>query len=141
VVLYGDEIGMVEDLGREGRMAVRTPMDWDAVAEQRRTPDSLLGFIRRLAHQRRETPELGWGASTLIESEPAALFAHRADWQDSTVYAVHNLSDEPVAAELDLGADATGVDDLLELREHRVEGGRLRVELGAYGYLWLRARP
>jgi hypothetical protein len=32
-----------------------------------------------------------------------------------------------------------GVDDLLELREHRVEGGRLRVELGPYGCLWLRA--
>ena len=116
--------------GARAASGVRSPMDWDAVAEQRRTPDSLLGVIRRLAHQRRETPELGWGASTLIESEPAALFAHRADWQDSTVYAVHNLWDEPVAAELDLGGDATGVNDLLELRERRVEGGRLRVELG-----------
>ena len=32
-----------------------------------------------------------------------------------------------------------GVDDLLELRDHHVDGGRLRVELDAYGYLWLRA--
>ena len=61
VLLYGDEIGMVEDLAREGRMSVRTPMQWGAVAEQRRKPDSLLGFVRRLAHERRETPELGWG--------------------------------------------------------------------------------
>jgi hypothetical protein len=52
---------------------------------------------------------------------------------------VHNLSAEPVAAELDLGEGVEGVDDLLELREHRVDGGRLRVELDAYGYLWLRA--
>ena len=36
-------------------------------------------------------------------------------------------------------SDVDGVDDLLELREHQVEGGRLRVELDAYGYLWLRA--
>ena len=139
VMLYGDEIGMVEDLAREGRMSVRTPMRWDAVAEQERTSDSLLRFVRRLAHQRREAPELGWGVSTLIENEPEALFARRSDWQGSTVFVVHNLSAEPVAAELDLGDDVEGVDDLLELRDHHVEGGRLRVELGAYGYLWLRA--
>ena len=54
--------------------------------------------------------------------------------------AIHNLDDARVAAELDLGGGVTAVDDLLELREHRVEGGRLRVELGPYGYLWLRAR-
>ena len=45
VILYGDEIGMVEDLGREGRMAVRVPMEWDEVAEQRRDDDSLLRFM------------------------------------------------------------------------------------------------
>ena len=139
VMLYGDEIGMVEDLAREGRMSVRTPMRWDVVAEQERTSDSLLRFVRRLAHQRREAPELGWGVSTLIENEPEALFARRSDWQGSTVFVVHNLSGAPVAAELDLGEDVEGVDDLLELRDHHVEGGRLRVELGAYGYLWLRA--
>ena len=68
------------------------------------------------------------------------LFAHRCDWNGSSVFAVHNLSGRKVAAELALGDDVTGVDDLLELREHRVKGGKLRVELGAYGYLWLRAR-
>ena len=86
-------------------MSVRTPMQWSAVAEQERTPDSLLRFVRRLAHQRREAPELGWGVSTLIENEPEALFARRSDWQGSTVFVVHNLSAEPVAAELDLGED------------------------------------
>jgi glycosidase len=109
------------------------------VAAQRRAPDSLLAFLTRLIHRRRETPELGWGASRLIENEPPALFAHRCDWQDSTVFAVHNLSGEPVEAELDLGDGVTGAEDLLELREHRVDGGRLRVRLAAYGYLWLRA--
>jgi glycosidase len=139
VMLYGDEIGMVEDLRREGRMSVRTPMQWSDVAEQERTSDSLLRFVRRLAHERREAPELGWGVSTLIENEPVPLFARRSDWQGSTVFVVHNLSAEPVAAELDLGEDVVGVDDLLELRDHHVAGGRLRVELDGYGYLWLRA--
>jgi glycosidase len=121
-------------------MSVRTPMRWDMVAEQRREPDSLLAFVRRLAHERREAPEIGWGTSTLIENEPPALLARRSDWQDSTVFAVHNLSPEPVATELDLGRDVRGVEDLLDRREHRVEGGSLRVALDGYGHLWLRAR-
>jgi trehalose synthase len=168
VILYGDEIGMGENLELDGRMSVRTPMQWAAersggfsaaapeqlvrplpggsfgpdrvnVADQRREPDSLLRFMSRLVHQRRDTPELGFGQSTLIENEPPALFAQRADWQGSTVFTVHNLSDERVGAELDLGEDVVDVEDLLELREHRVDGGRLRIELDGYGYLWLRA--
>jgi len=169
VMLYGDEIGMGENLALEGRMSVRTPMQWAPgptagfsaagperlvrplpggefspehvnVADQRHSPDTLLAFMSRLIHRRRETPELGFGASTLLENDPPALVAHRCDWQDSTVYTMHNLSGEPVAAELDLGDDVVGVDDLMELREHHVERGRLPVELDAYGYLWLRAR-
>jgi maltose alpha-D-glucosyltransferase/alpha-amylase len=168
VLLYGDEIGQGEQLALDGRMSVRTPMQWAPgptggfstaepgrlvrplpggdfgpdrvnVAVQRREPGSLLAFITRLVHRRREAPELGLGASTLLENEPPALFAHRCDWQGSSVFAIHNLSDGTVTAELDLGGDVTGVDDLLELREHDVEGGKLRVELDAYGYLWLRA--
>jgi glycosidase len=140
VVLYGDEIGMVEDLGIEGRMAVRLPMDWAAVAEQRRDADSLQRFMTRLFHQRRDTPELGWGESRLIENDPPSLFAHRSDWQGSTVFTIHNLSEEAVEYDLELGDGVDGVDDLLELREHEVDEGRLRVRLAAYGYLWLRAR-
>jgi glycosidase len=169
VLFYGDEIGMGEDLELDGRMSVRTPMQWSpgptadfsaadpqrlvrpivhgrfgpeavSVAAQQRAPDSLMRFMQRLIHQRRETPELGWGVSTLIESEPPALFVRRSDWQDSTVITVHNLSGGPVSAELELGDDIDGVDDLLELREHRVDRGRLALELGTYGYLWLRAR-
>ena len=169
VVLYGDEIGMGEDLDLDGRMSVRTPMQWSpgptagfsaadrqrlvrpvvdgafgsaavSVAAQQRQPDSLMRFMQRLIHERREAPELGWGVSTLIENEPPALLARRSDWQASTVIAVHNLSGEPLTTELELGDDVIGVDDLLELREHRVHRGRLTLNLDAYGYLWLRAR-
>ena len=139
VILYGDEIGMVEDLAIEGRMAVRTPMEWDVVADQRRDADSLLHFMTRLAHRRHDTPEFGWGTSRLIENDPPALFAHRSDWEGSTVFAIHNLSSETVEYDLDLGEGVDGVDDLLELREHEVQDGRLHLRLDAFGYLWLRA--
>ena len=169
VMLYGDEIGMGEDLELDGRMSVRTPMQWAAgptggfsgaapdqlvrpladgafgpdcvnVAAQRREGDSLLRFMSRLIHQRRDTPELGWGECTLIENEPPALFAQRSDWQGSTVFVVHNLSAEPVSAELELDADVVDVDDLLELREHTVDRRpaasrprRLRLPVAARG--------
>jgi glycosidase len=111
-----------------------------SVAAQGRSQDSLLRFLTRLLHVRREAPELGWGPSTLLENDPPAVLAHRCDWQASTVVTVHNLSGSRVAADLDLGAEAAGVDDLLEAREHHVQGGRLRVDLDPYGYLWLRMR-
>ena len=136
VLLYGDEIAIADDLSREGRMAVRVPMDWEEVARQRRDRDSLLAFTTRLMHARRRAPELGWGESTLLENEPPELFAHRCDWEGSAVIAVHNLSERPVEAELEVGAGA--VEDLLEPRDHTVTDGRLRVQLDAYGYLWLR---
>jgi trehalose synthase len=164
VMLYGDEIGMGEDLELDGRMSVRTPMQWSpgpgagfsdapperlvrpiapgdlSVADQRREPDSLLHFLTRLIRARREAPELGWGKSTLLENDPPALLAHRCDWQDSSVVTVHNLSASPVSAELDLGEDVERVEDLLEHREHEVDGSRLSVELAPYGFLWLRMR-
>jgi trehalose synthase len=140
MLLYGDEIGLGEDLAREGRMAVRIPMDWDAVAEQRRDRDSLLEWMRRLLWCRRDAPEIGWGTATLIETAATSLFAQRVDWQGSTVVTVHNLGEDEAEADLELGDDVKGIDDLLELREHDLRKGRLHVKLARYGYLWLRLR-
>src|SRR4051794_20092075 len=170
VVLYGDEIGMGENFSLEGRMAVRVPMQWsdDAnggfstaakndlvrplvkgefgpervnVTQQRRDDDSLLNWMERLIRRRHESPEFGWGTVTLLETRAPALFAHRCDWDDSTVVAVHNLGEERAEATLDLGDDVVGVDDMLEARDHDLaKRGQLKVRLGRYGYLWLRVR-
>jgi trehalose synthase len=168
IVFYGDEIGMGENLAIEDRYAVRTPMQWSPerhggfteagepvrplpggdfapehvnVYAQRRDPGSLLSHLQRLALARRQRPELGWGAVTLIESEPPSLLCHRADWEGSTVVAVHNLGDEAASTTLELGEDVRGADDILEGRSLEVlDRGRLEVHLGAYGYLWLHLR-
>jgi glycosidase len=77
----------------------------------------------------------------LLETDDPAVFAHRCDSDDGTVIAVHNLGDGAVEAAFELGDDVTGVDDLLEARDHKVrKGGRLEVKLARYGYLWLRVR-
>jgi trehalose synthase len=170
VMFMGDEIGMGEQLAIPDRYAVRVPMQWSNepsggfsaaapedlvrpladgafgpekvnVADQRRDPDSLLNHLERLIRRRKETPELGWGESSLIESREPQVFAHSCEWQGSTVVAVHNLSRRAVTTELPLGEGVTGIDDLLEGARHRPrKDGTLRVDLDAYGGLWLRVR-
>jgi trehalose synthase len=168
VVFMGDEIGLGEQLAIPDRYAVRVPMQWSAgrtggfstaspralvrplasgafapakvnVEDQRRDPDSLLRFVRRLIRARREAPEFGWGSSTLIETKDPAVFAHRVDWEDSTVVAVHNLGRRAATADIELGARVRGVHDLLADAEAPARrGGRLRLELEGYGGRWLR---
>src|SRR3954453_16170227 len=129
VILYGDEIGMGENLRLDGRMATRVPMQWSDdrnggfsnakaadlvrplatgtfgpkdvnVAAQRRDNDSLLNWMERLIRRRRESPEFGWGTSELLETPSPALFAHRCDWEGSTVVGVHNLGEARAVATL-----------------------------------------
>ena len=134
VLFYGEEIGMGENLEIEGRVAVRSPMQWTDepnagfsrarpsrlirpvtegtfgpmavnVAAQRRDPDSLLNWMERLIRRRRETPEIGWGAWKVLDSRLPAVLAHRSDWDGRTFVAIHNLSEEPCLARVGLGAD------------------------------------
>jgi maltose alpha-D-glucosyltransferase/alpha-amylase len=168
IILYGDEIGMGENLAIDDRYAVRVPMQWSAephggfttadepvrplpegafgpeqvnVYDQRRDPDSLLSFMQRLILARRARPEFGWGSVTLIESEAPSLLCHRCDWQGSTVIAVHNLAGEPASTVIELGEDAVAADDVLDGSRPEVgPRGRLTVDLGAYECRWLLVR-
>jgi glycosidase len=137
VLFYGEEIGMGEDLDAEGRLAVRTPMQWTAgrnggfssaparklpgpvvsggfapefvnVADQRRDPGSLLSFMHLLIRRYRESPELGWGEFTVLDQPHASVLAHVCSWDDGALIAVHNLGPEPRTVPLTLdGCDAT----------------------------------
>ncbi len=144
VLFYGEEIGMGENLDIEGRLAVRSPMQWSGerhggfstagegeklsrpvvdgergpaavnVAAQRRDPDSLLNWMERLIRRRRECPELGWGEMTVLDAGDEAVFAHRMDWQGDTILAVHNLSGRDVSVALPLD-DAADCEALVDL--------------------------
>ncbi|MEU5696673.1 alpha-amylase family protein [Actinosynnema sp. NPDC020468] len=132
VLFYGEEVGMTEDLALEGRLAVRTPMWWDAQAEQRRDPDSLLSWTRLLVARYRECPELAWGAFRVLDTAEPAVFAHRCDIDGGTVVAVHNLADREVTVEL---PGLTG-----ELHDVLTVGTTSpTVTLPPYGCRWLRA--
>lgn len=132
VLFYGEEIGMGENLAAEGRLAVRTPMQWTSgknggfssaprsrlagpvteggyapehvnVADQRRDPDSLLSFVQMLVRRYRECPELGWASEVEILEQPhAGVLAHRSTWDDGSMVMLHNLSPEAVVVPLTL---------------------------------------
>ena len=174
VLFYGEEIGMGENLDIEGRLAVRSPMQWSAganggfstaadpgalcrpvtaaegfgpdevnVAAQSRDPGSLLNWFERLIRRRKACPELGWGRFRALDTGEAAVLAHRADWEDGTVVAVHHLDDQPVTISFALG-DAEEVDALVDLfseDELTLDAkGRVELEVEPYGHRWLRAR-
>ena len=109
VLFYGEEIGMGENLEVEGRMAVRTPMQWTAgtnggfstaapsrlpslppegaygpahvnAEQQRGDDDSLLSFIGTLARRYRECPEVGMGDFEVLDHQTPSVLAHRCTW-------------------------------------------------------------
>jgi glycosidase len=164
VLFYGEEIGMGEDLDAEGRLAVRTPMQWTAgrnggfsdaparklpgpvvtggfapefvnVADQRRDPESLLSFIKLLIRRYRECPELGWGGFEVLDQPHASVLAHLSEWDDGALVALHNLSPEPRTVPLRLdGCDATHRLEDLLRSETTPVGDAGSVELALEGY-------
>ena len=106
LLVYGDEIGMGDDLSQHGRSAVRAPMQWsdapnagfsDAdpadlmqpviakgpfspkrcnVEAQRKRPDSLLGFVRQLVQLRRRYDALA-GPTEVLPTDAPSVFAQR----------------------------------------------------------------
>jgi maltose alpha-D-glucosyltransferase/alpha-amylase len=173
VMLYGEEIGMGDDLRIEGRKSVRTAMQWTAeanggfsrcepgetqvpvisdgpyayervnVADQRWREDSLLNRIERAIRVRKECPEFGWGRWTVLDAGDPRVLAHRCDWLQGTVLAVHNLCGEDVEAELVLNDDGKFEEAIDVFGNQRYEPLDLddpRFRLPPYSYRWLRAR-
>lgn len=124
---------MGEDLDAEGRMAVRTPMQWTDepnggfstapprtlvrrvtpggfgpehinVVDQRTDPSSLWSFMRHLIQTYRSCPELGWGEFSVLPQPNSQVLAHQCSTGDAAVIAVHNFGSEPVALSLDLSS-------------------------------------
>lgn len=167
---YGEEIGMGEDLAADGRMAVRTPMQWDAgpnggfsdarpsrliqrvvpdgygpehvnVADQDHDPASLWSFVRQLIAVRRRRPELGWGDFEVLQHDAPAVLAHQVSLPRTTVVALHNLGPDSATVTLaGLLAEGDRVVDLLDRQAVHPDDGTLEVPLAGYGYRWLHVK-
>jgi maltose alpha-D-glucosyltransferase / alpha-amylase len=123
ILIYGDEIGMGEDLSLPGRLAVRNPMQWSPrhaggfstasklyrparaegpcgyrtvnVLEQRHQPGSLYSWVSHAIRVRRECPELGWGQWRTLDVGDPRVLAIDTHWRDGHIITLHNLSAEP----------------------------------------------
>jgi glycosidase len=170
-LLYGDEYGLGDNLDLPDRLAVRTPMQWSSrvnggfstappellvrpataegpygyratnVSAQRRDPESLLNWTERVIRTRRETPEIGWGRMSVLPTTAPSVIAHRADWQESTFVAVHNLSAEPATVRLtvgDVGADAECEEVISDPTPYPPFGRDQELTLPPWGYRWVR---
>jgi trehalose synthase len=134
-LLWGEELGLAEDLTLDGRLAVRTPMQWsdDAnggfsaasaerlvapvradgaygyrvvnAASQRHDPQSLLNWMERMIRMRKECPEIGWGRATVLPTGEEGVFAHRVDWEGRVLLFAHNLSHRAASVQLSRGVD------------------------------------
>ena len=170
VLLYGEELGMGDDLAVEGRGSVRVAMQWSdgagcgftsarprvpvvtggefgcrrvSVGGQRRDPGSLLNWMERLVRARKEAPELGWGAFQVLPAGDPAVLALRHDWRGSVVLTVHNLADRPAEARLEPAGGDLGAGPVELLADQAYEPLELPsgvVPVGAYGYRWFRLR-
>jgi glycosidase len=134
---------MGENLDIEGRLAVRTPMQWTDqrnggfsnaapsrlrrplpsgsygpehvnVAAQRSDPDSLLAFIALLVKRYRESPELGWADFSVLDQPHRQVLAHECRWDDRRIVAVHNLGPESCTVPLTI-QDCDSSHHLLDL--------------------------
>ncbi len=137
VLFYGEEIGMGENLEVEGRLSVRTPMQWDAgpnggfssapprrltrpqptglwspehvnAQAQRQDPDSLWAFVRTLIRRYRQMPQIGWSDVEVLDHDQSGVLAHVCRCDDWRLLAVHNLATEDAMVTLELGEVAEG---------------------------------
>jgi maltose alpha-D-glucosyltransferase/alpha-amylase len=171
VLLYGDEIGMGEDLSLPGRLAVRNPMQWSSgpaggfsagetpyrpvhaegsygyrtvnVADQRHEPGSLYSWTAQAIRTRRECPELGWGEWHTLDVGDPRVLAIETRWREHRMVTLHNLSAEPAKIRLpDAGGPAAGERLTQVLGDADPPYHPAReITLGRYGFRWLRQRP
>ncbi len=167
-LFYGEEIGLGENLEVEGRLAVRTPMQWEDgpaagfttapagaltrpvpdddtygpkavnVRDQRTDPESLLNWFERLIRLRKELPEVGWGEFKVLSCGEPSVLALRFDWEDRTLITLHNLASRKAKVSVKLDGAARLVDLFGAEEPVTVRKDSARVELAAHDYRWLR---
>ncbi len=170
VIYYGDEIGMGDDIWLEDRDGVRTPMQWSDAANagfstapedklyekviddetygyqqlnvqaQLDDPDSLLNWMKKVIHVRKEHPAFGRGDLDLLAPKNPAILAYVRSYLQEELVVVNNLSDSPQDFQLALPENATSqlvdlfTDETIELDADHT----CTLHLDRYGYRWFK---
>ncbi|CAN5865526.1 alpha-amylase family protein [soil metagenome] len=169
VLWYGEEIGMGDELSLEGRMAVRTPMQWSGAAnggfssateddlvrpmvsdeqfspdqvnvmDQRRDRRSLLNWMERALRTRKQCPELGWGHPEVLDAGDPALFVTRIEWEQRTMFAVHNLATSDREVSIAQFEEYASLTEVFSDGEYKPLDEATSFTIGGSGYRWIRA--
>lgn len=169
VLRYGDEIGMGDNLALKERNSVRTPMQWSEsfnggfsssvktvrpvvdtgifgypstnVALQQKDTASLLAWTARMAHLRKQCPEIAYGSWRLLNSGSPQVLVMLYSWQGKSLLMLHNFGKEAVQVQLDR-EDV----DFPHLQLVATSGAVVKTDqdipvlsLPAYGYYWGRS--
>ena len=131
VLFYGEEIGMGENLDIEGRLSVRTPMQWSAARnggfstapanklvrplpeglyspdhinafDQRRDPESLWNHMRHLIRTYRQMPQIGWSTVDVLDHDQPGVLAHVCHCDGWRMVALHNFGPDTCTVTLTL---------------------------------------
>ncbi len=165
MIVYGDEIGMGENLMLTERDSVRTPMQWNSsdqagfspaesshmihrmvtnpgyhfrtvnVADQQADPNSLWHFMKRLIATRKDCPAIGEGTFSQLDCGDPAVLAIGYTNKHRLVV-VHNLSAQSKTVSLPIGIKLQALTEILSDRPYGpLHAGKLK--LGPYGFRWL----
>lgn len=165
MLLYGDELGMGDDLHLPERMSVRIPMQWDSslnagfsesdpstlvrsvvtegdfrsekvnVAGQGDDSGSMLNHIRNLAMVQKAHPHVGHGTYRMLTVTPTQVLGMAYDWEGRIMITLHNLSEEPVTVQLDEYKYAS-LEEFYSDGVYNKEELADNVSLHGYGYRW-----
>lgn len=131
MIVYGDEIGMGDNLDLWERESVRTPMQWDASSnggfssapsdklyrpmvkeeayhysrinvESQKVDDSLLSRMKKIIYTRKLHPEIGNGQIAWVSTNHPSVLGHICHWKNDMLLAIHNLSGNNLEVVIDL---------------------------------------
>jgi maltose alpha-D-glucosyltransferase/alpha-amylase len=168
MMLYGDEIGMGDNLSLPERECARTPMQWTRerhggftlgdrpiqrvidddeygyqrvnVADQRRNPESLLNWTERMIRMRRECPEISWGSFEITPTSAPAVLAIRYEWRGTYLLTLHNFVDRRTRTAFDVPVPRGRilVDVFAENHSEGDTNNRHELDLESFAWRWFR---
>ncbi len=170
IIYYGDEIGMGDNIYLGDRNGVRTPMQWSSdrnagfsradpqalylplvidpvytyqainVEAQRRSPSSLLNWMRRLIAIRKRYPVFGRGEMEMLHPANMTVLAYIRSLGDQHILVVNNLSRfvQPVALDLRRYAGYVPVELFGETVFPAIGEAPYFLSLGPHTFYWFR---
>ena len=172
IIYYGDEIGMGDNIYLGDRNGVRTPMQWNSgwnagfsaadpeqlyfpllsnplygyqtvnVDAQKRSPHSLLSWMKQIIRVRKSTQAFGRGTLEFLSSPNHRVLAYVRELGNDKILIANNLSSSAQAAEFDLRRfkGAIPIEMFGGNPFPRVGDLPYLLTLGPYQFFWFRLR-